>query len=106
MFAINGSIWAIAYVEPFSPYLMRSDGTYAVGMCDSNINTVFINNRLEGSFLQKVLTHEICHAAMMSYSISLAEQQEELICDIIATYGREIIEIADEIFYQIKRQVA
>lgn len=51
----------------------------------------------------KVLCHEITHAAMFSYNIELSLDQEELVADLIATYGEEIIFIANKIFRRIKR---
>lgn len=37
--------------------------------------------------MKKVLSHEITHAAMFSYNISLSMEQEELLADLVATYG-------------------
>ena len=41
---------------------------------------------------------------MFSYRVELSEEQEELVADLIATYGSEIIETADRIFVQIARK--
>ena len=57
---------------------------------------------LSGEFLRKVITHEVCHASMFSYGIFVDIETEELICDFIASNGREIFEIADELFRVIK----
>jgi len=37
--------------------------------------------------MKKVLCHELTHAAMFSYGIELSIEQEELLADLIATYG-------------------
>lgn len=37
--------------------------------------------------LKKILCHEITHAAMFSYNVDLSIEQEELVADLIATYG-------------------
>ena len=50
----------------------------------------------------KVLCHEITHAAMFSYGVKLTVDQEELIADIIATYGKEIIQVTNKVFEKIK----
>ena len=47
--------------------------------------------------LTKVLTHEICHAFCFSYGILLDMDTEEIIADFLATYGRDVIELADDI---------
>ncbi len=52
--------------------------------------------------LKKVLCHEIVHAAMFSYNVDLTLEQEELVADLIATYGEEIIEITNQMFKKIK----
>ena len=57
---------------------------------------------LQDNFLKKVLCHEIVHAAMFSYNVDLTLEQEELIADLIATYGQEIIDITNTIFSKIK----
>ena len=54
--------------------------------------------------LRKVLSHELTHAAMFSYDIHLSLKQEELLADLLATYGEEIIVKANELFDRIKRK--
>ena len=56
---------------------------------------------LEGALLRKVLCHEITHAAMFSYNVDLSIEQEELIADLISTYGDEIIYITNKIFNKL-----
>ena len=51
---------------------------------------------------KKVLCHEIVHAAMFSYNIDLSLEQEELVADLIATYGEEINEITNQTIKKIK----
>ena len=98
MYQINGKTWYIRLVQSNSPMLMRSDGSYTVGMCDRETQTIYISNLLKGKFLRKVLIHEICHSAMFSYGIDMSVEQEEMFCDLLATYGDEIIGIVDSMF--------
>lgn len=98
MYQINRKTWSIRLVKADSPMLMRSDGSYTAGMCDRATHTVYISELLQGEFLRKVLIHEVCHSAMFSYSIDMSVEQEELFCDLVATYGDEIIGIVDNIF--------
>lgn len=53
--------------------------------------------------LRKVLCHEVTHAAMFSYHVELDLMQEELIADLIATYGSEIITVTNRIFSRIAK---
>lgn len=98
MYRINNKTWNIRFVQSDSPMLMRSDGSYTVGMCDRTTQTIYISELLHGKFLRKVLLHEITHSAMCSYGIDMSVEQEELFCDLVATYGDEIIGIVDSMF--------
>ena len=102
MYQINNKTWNIRLVRSDSPMLIRGDGSYTVGMCDRTTQTIYISNLLQGKFLRKVLIHEICHSAMFSYGIDMSVEQEELFCDLIATYGDEIIGIVDNVFRALK----
>ena len=102
MYQMNGKTWHIRIVQSDSPMLMRSDGSYTVGMCDRAMQTIYISELLQGKFLRKVLIHEVCHSAMFSYGIDMSVEQEELFCDLVATYGDEIIGIVDNIFLALK----
>lgn len=44
------------------------------------------------------------NAAMFSYKIYLSSDQEELLADLIATYGEEIIFITNKIFKKIQKK--
>lgn len=105
MFRINGITWYVKFVPSHDETLMRSDGTIAIGMCDNNMHTIYINETLSGRLLKKVLCHEITHAAMFSYDIDLTLEQEEVIADLIASYGEEIIHITDTIFNKLRREI-
>ena len=39
---------------------------------------------------------------MFSYNVELTLEQEELIADLVATYGEEIIEITNNVFKKLK----
>ena len=98
MYQINNKTWNIRLVRSDSPMLMRSDGSITVGMCDRETQTIYVSDALHGRFLRKVLLHEICHSAMFSYGINMSVDQEELFCDLLSTYGDEIIAITDSVF--------
>lgn len=103
MFAINGIAWDIVFVPPNSPNLRRSDGSITCGVCDFGDRCIYLSDMLQGAFLRKVYIHEVCHAAVFSYSISLDLAQEEFLCDFIATYGDEIFAIVDNLFMALKK---
>ena len=98
MFNINGETWRIALVSPDHYQLRRSDGSLALGVCNDDTKTIYLNNMLDPYKMKKVLTHEITHAAMFSYNVDLCPRQEELVAILVDTYGHEIINITDQIY--------
>ena len=105
MIIINDEFWGLLAVSANHPKLLRSDGTYSIGSCDDETKTIYINHSLKGDLLKKVMCHEITHAAMFSYNIDLSYEQEELVADLIATYGEEVVNITNLMFNKIKNGV-
>lgn len=101
MFKINNKTWEIVKISRQNPMLMRSDGSRTVGMTDRNTQTIYIADDLRGGFLDKVLCHELCHAFCLSYNIYMDIETEEIVADFLATYGREVFEIADRLLLEI-----
>ena len=101
MFLINNVYWKIAFVSPDFPLLQRLNGDYSIGACDNLTRTIYLSNQLYGELLKKVFCHEITHAAMFSYNVNLSLEQQELIADLISTYGEEIIYITNKIFIKL-----
>lgn len=102
MFVINGERWWVELVPPAATILLLPNGQFTVGACDDATKTIYISDQIYGSFFKKVLCHEITHAAMFAYDVTLSPEQEELIAELIATFGEEIIDITNCLFYQLK----
>lgn len=102
MFLINNVYWKLAFVPSDFPLLQRMNGEYTIGACDNLTRTIYINNTIQGELLKKVLCHQITHAAMFSYNVNLSIEQQELIADLISTYGEEIVYITNKIFTKIQ----
>lgn len=105
MVNINGERWRILLVSPNHPSLMTSEGTYALGCCDDTLKTIFITDDISQPYLKKVLCHEFVHACMYSYNIELNDYQEEILADLIATYGSEIQHMTNSIFKRLKESL-
>lgn len=101
MFNINGEDWGVKLVSPDHPKLLKSNEQHALGVCDDNVKMIYINEELSDRMIKKVLCHEVMHAAMFSYNVELSIEQEELLADLVATYGQEIIHITNKIFRRI-----
>lgn len=82
------------------PLLTRSDGSTTVGMTNWNAKCIYLAKGLQGAFLERVLCHEICHCICFSYDIHMDIDQEEFLANWVASYGREVIELLDDLLYQ------
>lgn len=96
-FYMNNYKWQVIFVPSNSPLLQRSDGVLTVGVTDRNDLTVYLSDALRGAFLRKVLLHELCHCFIFSYNYDLTIEQEEFVCDFLASNAEDIISKADEI---------
>lgn len=97
MFIVNNHVWKLDIVSPIDRRLVNSDGVYTLGVTDRNTREVCISNVLSGYMLDKVLSHEMVHVYMLEYDYDLSIETEELIADFVATYGRELFEVVDDI---------
>ena len=102
-FTINGTKWRVQYENPLSGELRRSDNVSVLGVTDRNTHTIYLSNVLRGHMERKVLIHEVCHAICMSYDVHLPIEQEEILCDFVATYGDEVFGIVDMILGAVRR---
>ena len=96
MFLINNVYWKIAFVNSTYPLLNG-----ALGACDNLTRTIYLDDTLYGELLKKVLCHQIVHAAMFSYKVHLSTQQQQLVADLISTYGQQIIYTTNKIFIKL-----
>lgn len=103
MFTLNNKEWTIVFVPPMSYSLQKNDGTYTLGSCDGVTRTIYIQDGLSEFMLWRVLCHEITHAILFSYNIFLDLEQEEVLADLVATYGEEILLVTKEVYNRIKR---
>ena len=103
MFTINGEQWDIVLVQPNDMALLMPNGDFAVGACSDVIKTIFLSDELYGEDFERVLCHELVHAAMFAYNISLSWEDEEMLAEIISIFGEEIIDLTDIIFERIAK---
>lgn len=102
MFEINGEKWLVKFTAPDNDIFIMDNGEYTIGACDDITKTIYLATSIEGPLLKKVLCHEIVHAAMFSYNVDLIYEQEELLANIIATYGEEICEVTNKVFKKLQ----
>lgn len=81
--------------------MCQPDGSWTVGACDWETHGIYIVDGLDEDFTWKILAHEITHAALFSYNIRIVAELEEIITDLVATYGYEIIFQTNKIFSRL-----
>lgn len=106
MFYMNGIKWRIRTVRPESPFLIDRTGHRTVATTDPATSRIYLSRAIRGEFKNRVLVHELGHAAMFSYGLledihrmTYPERWvdiEEYICNIIADYGWKIFCIAEQ----------
>ena len=101
MVNINGDDWKVLIVSSNHPVLQRPTGSFTLGCCDNDVKAIYIAEGLTDFYFKKVLCHELVHACMYSYNVNLNDEQEEVLADLIATYGQEIMSIANSIFKRL-----
>lgn len=101
IFFVNNIKWKVKFVSSNASVLYRSDGSHTVGMTDWNTKTIYLDKHLHSAFLEKVLCHELCHVFCFSYHIHMSLNQEEFLANWVATYGREVIELLDNLLYSV-----
>lgn len=97
MFEINNIPWKIYVVSANDSILLRSNGVPSVGVTDNQTKTIYISDLLSRDFLEKVVSHELVHAFSFSYGLYIPIDTEEQIADFLATYGREVFDLADSL---------
>lgn len=98
---INGERWRILFVSSWHSALLTDQGFYTLGVCDDDSKTIYVSLNLSKAKLKKVLCHELVHAAMFSYNIDMSLEQEEMVADLIATFGHEIIRNTNKVFFDV-----
>lgn len=102
MFQVNQQKWDVRIVHPTHFKLRRSDGSFSIGVCDDNDKVIYMSGAINGILFREVLCHEITHAVLFSYNISLSYNQEEIVANVLAKYGKEIVNITNKVYYKIK----
>lgn len=96
-FEMNGIEWSVIDVPKDSSLLIDRTGVLTVAVTDPLVHSVYISSEVTGSFRCKVLIHEICHCALVSYGLlsyihhavkpEYWIEAEEWLCNLMADYG-------------------
>lgn len=105
-FYVNNSRWILEFVPPNDKNLINSLGVYTLGVADNNLKTVFVNDRLSDTMLDRVVCHELCHVFSFENNLDIAIEVEEIIANFLSLYGRDIVRLADRIIGSVLYRVA
>lgn len=110
-FYMNKDLWQVDFIYPLSPLLVDRTNRLTVATTDPKTRRVYLSWDLGGSFLSRVLIHELSHCAMVSFGLLRAIHRmvrpeywidaEEWMCNYIADYGQGIFFIADQILSNV-----
>lgn len=92
---INGRLWRVIRVPLESPELVDRTGFARLGTTDYMNRLIFISDHVFPPLLDKVLLHEVAHAAIEP--MKLDSQVDESAAQAIENHGLEAIEIASSI---------
>jgi hypothetical protein len=99
---INGVRWRIRMVSPSHPMLLTPWKTHALGVCDKVTQTIYVDKTLKSAKIKEVLCHEIVHASMFSHAVNLSYDEEEMVAELMSTYGDDIIKQTNIIYNGIR----
>lgn len=102
MIIINGERWRVRRIPPSHPVLVYKTGAPAIGCCDDITKTIYLSYTLSPAMTKRVLCHEIVHAFMYSYNVPLTDEVEEIVANIIDTYGYSIISWTNAAYDNLK----
>lgn len=98
----------------YDPVLIDRTDQYRLATTDPSTCRIYLADSLDGLLLETVLIHEIGHALLVSYNLLYSIhmvvmpekwiEAEEWLCNFIATYGREVFEVASGLLgYEVRR---
>jgi len=110
-FELNGHTWDVIFVEPHDHRLVDRTGEIRVATTDPKTRCIYLSQDLHGTFLRKVLIHELSHCAMVSYDLlgdihRMTKQRywveaEEWVCNFLADYSFDLLSIANDILLEV-----
>lgn len=105
MFDIHGLNWNIELVSCDDPILYDYiNEVQSIATTDYITKCIYIADDLDDDLLLKVIKHELYHCYEFSgigYDFDI--MSEELIAYFISEYGEELLDLAREIFEEIKQ---
>ena len=124
-FYMNGLRWNVRWTKSTDPILVDRTGSLTVAVTDPDSMTIYLSNQLSGSFLNRVLIHELGHCVMYSYGLvneihrmckkRYWIEMEEFCANLLADYGNQVFGLAYAILgnkaihivpYEMERLVA
>jgi hypothetical protein len=100
---INGLEWLIKEVEQDEmPYPPKEEDESAWGRTLNSTCEIYLNKELPKAILNQVLIHEITHAFIFSFGFMQVDFDNEIVCDFLSSFAKQIVTIANDYMKQRK----
>lgn len=100
---IAEQIWEVFTADAHDPELI-ADGRACLGTTWCGHFKIYLSKELFGSRLLRTIRHELTHAFIFSTQCEVPEAfNEEQICEFVAIYGKEIIEMSDKLYAAVSQ---
>ena len=93
---INGLDWEVKIVP--NSVIEGQTGSKNWGCTNNMSQTIYLDERMPNQLLERVLTHELTHAILTSFSQSEETYTEEDICCLFEAHHHTIEKLLKEIF--------
>jgi len=98
LYKINDLMWDIKWVKATDKNLCANKDEDVCGITHFNATTIYMNRECPRELIYKTLVHELTHATLFSYGLGQYETfTEENVCDIMDSYGLQILTLANDI---------
>lgn len=104
LFNIKRKKWTLKLAQAGDVNLIMF-GELCIAQLFKKTRTIYMDECLlqDDEELRETLTHELVHAYIMTYAISARQfRDEEFICEFMAVYGADIIELTKHLIAQLK----
>jgi hypothetical protein len=105
-FRIKNKKWTIKFASSGDEHLLMK-GDPCIAQLYKQLRIIYFDDELLNDYdeFKETMIHELVHAFIMTYAISDKQfRDEEFICEFIAVYGQDIINLAnsllDDFYYK------
>lgn len=102
-FNIKNKKWTIRFADSGDECLLMN-GEPCIAQLFKQLRVIYFDSQLLNDYneFKETMIHELVHAFIMTYAISNKQfRDEEFICEFIAVYGEDIINLANKLLDEL-----